>query len=600
MKLPHRLSNGFSPYRDPEPWAEFYDDVAQRGSTAFVIAFAVHLGLFAVLQPSFRMPDIPEEPEAIPVQIIAFEDVQKEETPTPEPVVIRPAVPTPVVAPKPKPRPVPRPEPVEESPPPEPEPKPEPKPEPAPPPPPPPEPEPEPEPEVEPEITPPPPEILTTETSEPVENVIAEPLTVPPEEVEPEPLPEPLPEPEPTPEPILEPEPISEPLPEPEPVIQPVSEPEPLPEPIIEPEPEPLPEPLQEPLPEPILEPEPEGPIVEEPLPQTPEPELEAPEVPFVDPEPIEEPPAPGAVIDNLEPEFLEPEEPVTLPIEDEPELEELQPQVAPAIEPETVIEPPTEDVPELITTAPTILASPDAPTTAEEAERAVPQSQANPMFDPLQRPGARQPGAGGDPSRPGSGSPNLSGPAAGGGNNTPIGTRRSNPGATGWTLKPQSGVGNPGEGYGGLISDVKCREQGRTHEDCPEYIQKFQGRNAAGYESFGAHSIGITGATSARAGTQENQSIGGGSNPWAMGIGNNSLNAGGPSESVLDDADFGRTFLGTNLGGGAESGRVRDIFAPATVPTTGTGTLELLPNPNPVKPITGETDLDVKKPEGD
>jgi len=102
VKLPGPLQNGFSPYRDPEPWAEFYDDLAQRGATAFAFAIAVHIGLFLILQPSFRMPDIPIEPESIPVQIVAFEPAPPAHETEPEPVILYQALPA-APAPKPKP-----------------------------------------------------------------------------------------------------------------------------------------------------------------------------------------------------------------------------------------------------------------------------------------------------------------------------------------------------------------------------------------------------------------------------------------------------------------------------------------------------------------
>ena len=66
MTLPYHQKRNFSPYRDDEPWAEYYDDIARRGQTAAAIAFAVHIAFFFMLQPSFRMPDIPQDPDVIP------------------------------------------------------------------------------------------------------------------------------------------------------------------------------------------------------------------------------------------------------------------------------------------------------------------------------------------------------------------------------------------------------------------------------------------------------------------------------------------------------------------------------------------------------
>ena len=58
-----------------------------------------------------------------------------------------------------------------------------------------------------------------------------------------------------------------------------------------------------------------------------------------------------------------------------------------------------------------------------------------------------------------------------------------------------------------------------------------------------------------------KNPAVGGGRDPWSLGAGSNSVNAGGPSSTVLDDADFGREFLGTNLGDGSQPRRLRDVL---------------------------------------
>ena len=87
MTLPYHQKRNFSPYRDDEPWAEYYDDIARRGQTAAAIAFAVHIAFFFMLQPSFRMPDIPQDPDVIPVQIIAFEQAAPEPAAEPEIVI---------------------------------------------------------------------------------------------------------------------------------------------------------------------------------------------------------------------------------------------------------------------------------------------------------------------------------------------------------------------------------------------------------------------------------------------------------------------------------------------------------------------------------
>jgi len=138
--------------------------------------------------------------------------------------------------------------------------------------------------------------------------------------------------------------------------------------------------------------------------------------------------------------------------------------------------------------------------------------------------------------------------------------------------MSPQGGSGGLGEGGKGIMLDIRCREAQRTHADCPEYLAKFKGRNAAGYESFGAHSNGsVPGSTrGARAGTYSNPSIGGGRDPWSLGPGSNSVNAGGPTSTVLEDADFGREFLGTNLGDGSQPTRMRDLLKEPRKPWNG------------------------------
>ncbi len=534
-------SEGFSPYRDPEPIADFYDDVAQRGTTSLVVAVLVHIALLLILQPTFVLP-VPEEepPRTITVDIVTFEEAEPEPEPLPEPAPapITPVAPAavPEVAPEPVPTP-----PTPPTPPPAPEPEPVP------------EPEPEPEP-VEPVFTPPP-EILAQDTPEPADNPVVEPIAPP--EIEPEPFTPP------EPEPVIEPEPIIEPIPQPmiEIFDQPID-----PEPVIEQEPI---EPVSEPIPDPVIEPTIE--IFDQPIdPEPPTPETEIIEEPLIEPtedilEPL--PGTPDPVLEPLEPVVDTP------PVQQEDiDITPPEPVTPEPVEPEVIQAEPAEPV---ITTAPTVLASPDAPETVDELQRAVPQSQADQMLDPLQRPNG-----GGGPSNP-----FISGPSSGGGGAPPPsgGTQRANPGAGGWTLDPSS-LGGTGEGYGGMIKDIKCREDNRTHQDCPEYMPKFQGRNAAGYESFGAHSTsGIGGGrTSARAGTYRNPAIGGGNDLWTgSGIGDNSINAGGPSTTVLDDADFGREFLSTPLGDGSQPNRVRDLFSGPKQPTTGIGLDNLILPPD-------------------
>lgn len=525
-----QLLDSFSPYLDPEPIADFFDDIASRQTMAIALAFIVHIGLFFTLQSKFIPPVLPPEPEVIEIQIISFEPTPPIE-PEPQPV-LRPAVPSQAQAPSPKPKPTPTPRPrLEPEPIPEPEPEPIPLPIPTPIPEPLPEPIPEPEPVSEPEPIPEPvTELLTSETIEPEPEVIVQ--------AEPEPTPEPLPEPRP--EPVVE---IFEPLPEPAPqptieIFEPIPEPTPEPAPTIEIyEPEPLPEP--EPMPEP--EPEP-APIIEifEPIPN-PEPEIEP--LPDLPPAPvISEEPVSGAATEDTIPEEPEPIAPLVQDNIIEPEIVEapiITPEPEPTLEPE-IIEP---EEPVIITTAPTILASPDAPTTQTEEQTAVPQSQASPLEIILQS----QTPSGGRPATP---SPRGGGNTA----NIPIGggapnggTRRANPGATGWTLDPSAYGNGAGAGYKGMTLDIKCRESKRTHEDCPEYISKHQGRDANGYEGFGAHAprgTSITANTPSRSVQSMSQGMVG-AGGWSED------NSGGPSTSIMDDV------YGTPPTGG----RIRDAF---------------------------------------
>jgi len=79
-----------------------------------------------------------------------------------------------------------------------------------------------------------------------------------------------------------------------------------------------------------------------------------------------------------------------------------------------------------------------------------------------------------------------IAGPPSGGTGTPPsTGARRGGPGTKGWTLSPGSESNSPGEGYDGLILDIRCREAQKTHLECPEYLTKFRGRNAAGFENF-------------------------------------------------------------------------------------------------------------------
>ena len=120
--------------------------------------------------------------------------------------------------------------------------------------------------------------------------------------------------------------------------------------------------------------------------------------------------------------------------------------------------------MPEIIPTAPVVLASPDAPETRAEERRAVPQEQSDPFIDLIKRDRDTPLTGGGNEGPVGS----VANPPGGG---TVIG--RTNPGTGGWTLAPQPA--GPGKAYEGLNLDIRCREQGRTHADCPRIYAQEQ-----------------------------------------------------------------------------------------------------------------------------
>ena len=167
---------------------------------------------------------------------------------------------------------------------------------------------------------------------------------------------------------------------------------------------------------------------------------------------------------------------------------------------------------------------------------------------------------------------PAIAGPVRGGGNPPPSGgTRRDSTGARGWTLAPGSESNSPGKGYDGLILDIRCREAGKSHLECPEYLKAYSGRNAGGYEVFGKQH-----ATPAGSGPRATPRslglpvpIGGGARQLGQ-IGDNSVNGGGPSTSILDDPanSFDRTFPGKEFDYGQNDGaRVRDLLEEAEDP---------------------------------
>ena len=324
-------------------------------------------------------------------------------------------------------------------------------------------------------------------------------------------------------------------MPEPEPVIEffdPVPEPEPLPEPILE---------FFDPLPE--LEPLPE-----------PEPLVVEPDVP----------PTPGVIEAEPLPELIEPEPlPPEIILEPLPEiLPEPEPQQLPEIEPEQLPEPLPE--PDIIITAPTVLASPDAPESREEEIRAVPQEQSDPFMDLIKRdrsstlndPIVTRPRGGGNEGPISQGGSAETPPGGG----TRIGRTNPGAGAGGWTLDPQPT--GPGKAYEGISLDIRCREVGRTHSDCPEYLKKFRGRDRTGRESFD----GMAGTGTDRGDRISSSRTMPSRADLGLNLGDPSVNSGGPSTGALDfqDQNFDREFLRTPLNNGPRPPGDLDKFLPS------------------------------------
>lgn len=418
------VQDKFSPYLDPDPIAEFFDNVGQRSMVTGLFAFLIHILIFMILQTRLDIPHVPDELEPIIVEIISFEpEIEPEPEVELEPEIepeLRAAVPPPAQAPAPVPKPKPKPKPIPAPPSPKPEQ----------------ESEPEPTLEPEPVVIPPAPKIIKTSKPEPE-------LEAPPDPIA---LPEPTldlfdpelvtqAEPELVPEPILD---ITEPVTEVAEPIAPLFEAD-----ILEPdlEPKDLPE-IDE-----LLELAPAPVITEEPLSgvETPDPEP-APELP--------PPPAPLFQQDIVE----------TPQAQTEPEL---------------------LDIPDIEVAAvpPTILASPDAPTTQAEAEKSIPQEQAVTPLDFI----LKDRGQSGVPTNPSTnpfsgdnGNPESAPVFTGS-------TPRTAPGANGWQLGgtwPAGGL----PGGKGIIRDIDCRGEKRDHEDCPQYVRGNTGRGADGFEAFGPH----------------------------------------------------------------------------------------------------------------
>ncbi len=518
LRIPAKIADTFSPYLDEQPIVDFLDDFGKRAWVALAATLILNIAFFTALTMSVTYVIIPPpEPEVIPVQIVTVIGEEDEPpAPTEEPVSA-PAVPTPSPAPAPRPRP--KPQLVS-----------------------PPEPAPQPEPEVEvieePDLTPqliaPAPQIISQPDPQPTEDSIAPAPDLPTEadreraleefrrrnqqqEVEDITPAQIEPEieiiPDTPPEIIIEtpPElipPIEQPIIEPELVIDPPEEPQPFIEIFdvpIEPE-------ITEDPPPPEVEDFAPGPIIEDAPISPPEEIIETPELP----EDVIPDAAPG-IIEPVDAEPAEPEAPVT----PEPEIE-----TPPSEEPETQ-DAPAEDSP-IITTAPRVLADDESAQTQQELERAVPQSQAD--TGPSSGGGGyRTPtigGGGRNTLDPNAGTDFPTGP-------TSAGTGRPNPGAGGWSLGEGAQGDYAGEGgMRGVAYDTRCRDINRTHEDCPEYVAKPRGRDAAGYETprinrapanRGVRGIGSVGRDTSTAGGN-------------FGASSNGM----PSETVLDDADFG------------------------------------------------------------
>ncbi|MGB3456372.1 MAG: hypothetical protein WBA35_08435, partial [Litorimonas sp.] len=122
----------------------------------------------------------------------------------------------------------------------------------------------------------------------------------------------------------------------------------------------------------------------------------------------------------------------------------------------------------------------------------------------------------------------------------------------------PGSYSQSPGAGYDGLTLDIRCREAGKTHLDCPEYLRTFQGRDAAGFENYEQYRPrGVRSAPGPSVPTPMRD--------LGLPIGDNSVNAGGPSTTMMDDGpevSFDREFLGNPVIVQGDPGRLRDIFA--------------------------------------
>jgi len=102
VNLPVTYFANFSPYHDPDPISDFYDDFAQRITSIIATVLGIHLAIFFMMSPRFVMPDLKvDPPEAISVELVQLEEQEFE----PDPIVTKTVIKAPSVKPKPKPAP---------------------------------------------------------------------------------------------------------------------------------------------------------------------------------------------------------------------------------------------------------------------------------------------------------------------------------------------------------------------------------------------------------------------------------------------------------------------------------------------------------------
>ena len=111
----------------------------------------------------------------------------------------------------------------------------------------------------------------------------------------------------------------------------------------------------------------------------------------------------------------------------------------------------------------------------------------------------------------------------------------------------------------------MRCREAGKTHLECPEYLRSFQGRDAAGYENFEQYRPRGIDAGIDRATINTGRLLSGSRAAGELNTFSPSMNGGGPSTNLMDDGpevSFDREFLGNDIIIQEDPGRLRDLFA--------------------------------------